>query len=849
MKTRLLPSIALFAIITPSVVVAQHSISGKVTTTTGESLPGASVVIKETYMGVATNSSGYFQFSKLPNQSFTLEVKFIGYTTQQKTVVINNTDVTVDFQMQPDTRVMDEFTTIAVKASEKTPTTYTELDKTTIEKSNFGQDLTYVLDQTPSTVVTSDAGAGVGYTGIRIRGVDPTRTNVTINGIPINDAESHGVWWVNMPDLVSSTGTIQVQRGVGTSTNGAAAFGASINIDAHGKNDSAYAEIGNTFGSFQTIRHTVKLGTGVINNKFSLDGRLSKIQSNGYIDRASSDLKSYYLSGAYYLPKSTIRATIFSGQEKTYQAWYGTPESRITGDSAAMEAYVERNGLSVEERDNLFSSGRTYNYYTYKNETDNYQQDHYQLHYNTRIKNISLNVSGHYTRGRGYYEQYRKNDRFSTYGFTPIVNAGNSVTFNEAFLISGNDTLFNLNPGQDTTVVLGGSTINRTDLIRRRWLDNHFYGMVYALNYKKGNLEVTWGGGANIYDGDHFGEVIWARYAAESEIGQRYYDNNGTKKEAHTYAKATYTKDKWTVFGDVQYRYISYNFLGFDDVSNNYQEITQQVSYHFFNPKVGALYAINDAQRVYGSFSVGNREPVRNDLRESSPESRPSHETLYNVEAGHQWRSRKLRVNTNVYAMEYKNQLILTGQINDVGAYNRTNVPVSYRRGVELEAAYQLTNKWVFGLNANLSRNKIAEFNEYIDNYDTWDQEVIVHQNTDMAFSPNAIVGGILSYQPSKAWELSVLPKYVSRQYLDNTQDINRSMAGYFVSHLRINYALNNFIGKEVRVGLLINNVLNKMYENNGYTFSYIYGGETITENFYYPQAGRNFLFNITLKF
>jgi iron complex outermembrane recepter protein len=848
MKTRLLKTVCT-VFLTPTLLFAQQSINGKVTNEKGEPLPGATVVIKESFLGVSTGSSGNYEFTKLPNQTYTLEVKFVGYVTEKKTATVKDADATVNFQLTPDNRVMDEFTTIAVKASDKTPTTYTELDKDAIEKSNFGQDLTYVLDQTPSTVVTSDAGAGVGYTGIRIRGVDPTRTNVTINGIPINDAESHGVWWVNMPDLVSSTGSIQVQRGVGTSTNGAAAFGASINIDAHGKNDSAYAEIGNTFGSFNTLRHTVKLGTGLINNKFSLDGRLSKIQSDGYIDRASSDLKSYYLSGAYYLPKSTIRATIFSGQEKTYQAWYGTPESRITGDSAAMEAYAERNGLSVEERDNLFTSGRTYNYYTYKNETDNYQQDHYQLHYNTRLKNISFNLSGHYTRGRGYFEQYRKNDRFSTYGFTPIVNEGSAVTFDDAFLVSGNDTIYNSNPGQDTTVVLGGSTINRTDLIRRRWLDNHFYGMVYALNYKKGKLDVTWGGGANIYDGDHFGEVIWARYAAESEIGQRYYDNNGTKKEAHTYAKATYTADKWILFADMQYRYISYDFLGFDDVSNNYQEITQQVNYHFFNPKLGAMYQHNEANRLYGSMSVGNREPVRNDLRESSPDSRPLHETLYNVEVGHQWRKRNWRVNSNVYLMEYKNQLILTGQINDVGAYNRTNVPVSYRRGIEMEAAYRLGHKWMIGANANLSRNKIAEFNEYIDNYDTWEQEVIVHQNTDMAFSPNCIVGGVVSFLPSSNWEVSLLPKYVSRQYLDNTQNLNRSMAGYFVTHLRTNYSLINVIGKEVRVGILVNNLFNKLYENNGYTFSYIYGGETITENFYYPQAGRNFMVNVTLKF
>ena len=818
MKTRFLKTAGLAFVLVPSVFFSQNNISGTVTSSSGEPLIGATIRIENTYLGTTTRQDGKYVLSGLTDQSYLIKVSYVGYETQSQHVQINGKDVVLDFRLTLDNIMADELTVTAIKAGDNTPTTFTNLSKTEIEAANFGQDLTYLLDQTPSTVVTSDAGAGIGYTGVRIRGVDPTRTNVTVNGIPINDAESHGVFWVNMPDFTSSANTIQIQRGVGTSTNGAAAFGASINIQSNETNDSAYAEINNTFGSFQTLRHTVKLGTGIINNKFSIDGRLSKITSNGYIDRAASDLKSYYLSGAYYLPKSTIRATLFSGKEITYQAWYGTPESRINGDTAAMNAYADRNWLTDAQRNNLLTSGRTYNFYTYDNEVDHYQQDHYHLHFNHRFSDqLNVQLAGHYTKGRGYFEQYREGDDFSTYGFDPIF--------------------------MDST-----TTITNTDLIRRRWLDNQFYGGIFSLNYQKKNLSVVAGGGANIYDGDHFGEVIWARNASQSEIRDRYYDNNGRKEEASFYVKSSYNFSKLTTFIDLQYRYINYSFLGIDDVNGAFEEITQNVSYSFFNPKVGALYQLNNKNKFYGSLSIGNREPVRTDLRESSPESRPVHETLFNVEVGHQLKMKKFLLNSNLYMMEYKNQLVLTGQINDVGAYNRTNVPVSYRRGIELEGVYQINDKIHVGGNLNLSTNKLPEFTEYIDDYDNGGQAQIIHSNTDIAFSPNIIVGGNLTYKPIKNLDISLLPKHVGKQYLDNTQNESRKIDAYTIAHFRVNYTIENFIGKELNVGLLINNITNLMYENNGYTFSYIAGGATTTENFYYPQAGRNFLINLSLK-
>lgn len=819
MKTRFLKTVGSALFLAPTFFLAQNKISGTVSTQTGEPLIGATVRIENTYLGTSTRQDGRYVLSGLLENTYVIKVSYIGFETQSKQVQLKGDDITLDFQLNQNTILAEELTVTGIKAGENTPTTFTNISKKELEAANFGQDLTYLLDLTPSTVVTSDAGAGIGYTGVRIRGVDPTRTNVTINGIPINDAESHGVFWVNMPDFTSSANNIQIQRGVGTSTNGAAAFGASINIQSNETKDSAYAEINNTIGSFQTLRHTIKFGTGIINQKFSVDARLSKITSNGYIDRASSDLKSYYLSGAYYFPKSTIRATLFSGKEITYQAWYGTPESRIKGDTAEMNAYADRNWLTDSQRDNLLRSGRTYNFYTYDNEVDHYQQDHYHLHFNHSFsKNLNLLVAGHYTRGRGYYEQFRENDKFSTYGFEPIV-------------------------------VDSATIINRTDLIRRRWLDNHFYGGIFSLNYQNKNLNIVVGGGANIYDGDHFGEVIWARNASQSEIRDRYYDNNGRKEEASLYAKSSYNFSKLTTFLDIQFRHIRYSFLGIDDVNGAFEEITQNVSYSFFNPKVGALYQLNNKNKFYGSLSIGNREPVRTDLRESSPESRPVHETLYNVEVGHQLKMKKFFLNSNLYLMEYKNQLVLTGQINDVGAYNRTNVPVSYRRGIEMEGVYKINELFHIGGNVNLSSNKLPEFTEYIDDYDNGGQIEIKHTHTDIAFSPNIIVGGNLTYLPIKGLTISLLPKHVGAQYLDNTQDETRKLNAYTIAHFRINYTLNNFIGKEFTIGLLVNNITNLMYENNGYTFSYYAGGATTTENFYYPQAGRNFLLNVLLKF
>jgi iron complex outermembrane receptor protein len=754
-----------------------------------------------------------------------------GYETRTITSTIVNQDVVLDLILTPSIIMIEEIQISAVRAGEKTPTTYTNIGEEQIKKTNFGQDLTYLLQATPSTVVTSDAGAGVGYTGIRIRGVDPTRTNVTVNGIPLNDAESQGVYWVNMPDFASSTGNIQVQRGVGTSSNGAAAFGSSINIKSDNIEKEAYAESDNSFGSFSTIRTTVKAGTGLINNKFTFDTRLSRISSDGYVDRASSNLKSFYLSGAWIGKKSLLKANVFSGKEVTYQAWYGIPEAKLNGNQDSITAHFYNNYYpggtyqTASDSSSLFGSdSRTYNYYTYENEVDNYQQDHYQLHFTHSFSTkVSINVAGHYTRGRGYYEQYKRAQDFSTYGL---------------------DTLFK-----------GGDTITTTDLIRRRWLDNNFYGSVFSLNYNNlKNFKLIVGGGINHYDGAHYGEIIWARNASQSEIGQRYYDNNAVKFEASGYVKANYQLKKMNLFADLQVRHLNYSYTGVEESFSNLIPIQESLQFTFFNPKAGLMYDFNEKNNVYASFSVANREPVRADFIQSSAMSRPKSEQLQNTEIGYRFHSRKFFVNANYYLMNYINQLILTGEINDVGAYNRTNVAESYRMGVEFEAGYMLFKNVSVTGNITLSANKIKQFNEYVDNYDNYDvngnmiQDVIAHSNTDIAFSPSVISSFGINYEPIKNLEINLLSKYVGKQYLDNTSNEARKLDAYFTSNLTLNYTIKTWGFKEVQIGVLCNNLFNALYENNGYTFGYVAGGKRITENYYYPQAGRNFLVRLTFK-
>ncbi|WP_338792350.1 TonB-dependent receptor [Bernardetia sp. MNP-M8] len=779
-----------------------YSITGTVKDTKGENLIGATVLLNfnngSFSKGTITNLNGEFILTNLSSEigEYTLKVSYIGYQTIEKTIDLNANTVFDIVLLDGNT-----LSQIIIKSYREYPVTLTELNEEQLEKRNLGQDLPILLQYTPSVVSTSDAGAGVGYTGMRVRGSDATRTNVTVNGIPLNDAESQGTFWVNMPDFASSASSVQIQRGVGTSVNGAGAFGASVNIATQEPQDEAGAEISNSFGSFNTFRHNVQFHTGLLKDRIKFSGRLSKITSDGFIDKAFSDLKSFFVSGVYQNKVGTsIKLNIFGGREQTFQAWNGVPQ----------EILEEGN--------------RTYNELAgYDNETDNYGQDHYQFIFDQKInKNLTANVALHYTKGKGYYEQFKSNEDFSDYGLEEIVI---------------NDSV----------------TINTTDLIRRRWLDNDFYGTVFNLNYEssatKGNesvLTAIVGGGYNVYEGGHFGEIIWAKYASNSSIRDRYYENDATKKDFNLFGKVNYQAfENLFVFADLQIRTIDYDFLGFD---NDLSNVEQNANLSFFNPKFGLTYKL-DNHRFYGSWARANREPNRDDFTESTPATRPKAERLDNIEIGWNGRFEKLSLSANYYLMNYTDQLILTGQVNDVGSYTRQNVDKSYRTGVEIVADYQFSQKFSWSANATFSQNKIKDFTEYLDDYDNGGQQENKYGETDIAFSPSVIAANTFSFRPSTGFSINLLSKYVGEQFLDNTSTNTRKLDAYFVNDLQLIYNFSYKFFKNIELNLLVNNILSEEYESNGYTFGYIAGGETTRQNYFYPQAGRNFLVGLKLNF
>lgn len=785
--------IAAAAMLLPFFATAQFSLSGKISEKNNqEVLTGANVILNG--MSSQSDHAGNYSFRNLKPGKYRISVSYVGYKTEEQVLTIA-ANMTLDLELEKSSFLADEVIVRATRASENSATTYRNVSREEIQKNNLGQDLPYLLNQTPSVVVSSDAGAGIGYTSIRIRGSDATRINVTINGIPLNDAESQGSFFINLPDFASSVDNIQIQRGVGTSTNGAGAFGGSLNIQTTTRRDSAYAELNNTYGSFETWKNTVNVGTGLINGKFSVDGRLSRIKSDGYIDRASANLKSFFVSGAFYGKKDLLRANVFSGTEKTYQAW---------------------NGVAEE----LLESDRTHNDFTYDNQTDNYQQDHYQFFYTRTITdNLFANAALHYTYGRGYYEEYKEGQSLANYNITPVV--------------------------------IGGTTITESNLVRRLWLDNDFYGATYSLSYNpQSDLNLTLGGAYNEYDGKHFDEVVWAQYSnynsAES-IRHRYNDNDAFKTDFNIFGKGSYRINQLNLFADLQYRRISYSFLGFDRNKNNIQ---QEANLNFFNPKVGITYDINGSSNVYGSLAVGNKEPNRNDYTESTPDSRPKHENLMDIEAGYRTSLKSFSAGINGYAMLYKNQLVVTGELNDVGAQTRKNVADSYRMGIEFDGNWQVLQNLRWAATATLSQNKIKSYTEFI--YDDSDNSIVQkfdYHDTDISFSPSVIASSEIGLNLLKNTELAFLSKYVSKQYLDNTSNETRKLPSYFKSDIRLAYNTSFSRIKNLGITFLINNVFNALYEDNGYTYRGLSSGTIYRGNGYYPQATRNFLAAVSVKF
>lgn len=698
------------------------------------------------------------------------------------------------------TEKLDEVLVKAVRVNATSPITHSNVSKKQLEKRNLGQDLPILLNFLPSVVTTSDAGAGVGYTGIRVRGVSAQSTNITINGIPYNDAESLGTFWVNLGDFSSSVESLQLQRGVGTSTNGSGAFGASINILTEAVSEKANAEISSSFGSFNTRKHNLKFSTGKLNEHIEISGRLSQIKSDGYIDRAQSNLKSYFLQGAFVKGNTLIKALVFGGHEITYQAWNGIDAETLENDRTFNPSgiYTDADG-NVKFHDN---------------EVDNYKQDHYQLHWNERINNQwSTNIGLNYTYGRGYFEQYKEDEDFVDYNLDNII--------------------------------IGAETINTTDLIRRRWLDNDFYVITASANYKKDNLDMTFGGAFSTYDGDHFGEIIWAQYASNSEVNDKYYNGNGKKKDFNLFSKATFKlNDKISLYGDLQLRLVNYKTTG---LTSDRINLLVDEHYNFFNPKAGITYNLNSNNNLYFSYARANREPNRNDF-ESNADIKP--EQLNDFELGWRHSVDKFTFNANAYYMLYNEQLVLSGAIDDVGSPIRTNSGDSYRLGIEIEAMLQLSDKLAIQPNVTLSTNKNKSIFSQING------EVVNLGKTNISFSPEVIASNALVFQPSKELQLSMLSKYVGEQFMGNTDTSVSKLDSYFVNDFSITYEIKtNSIFKSIVLSGLVNNIFGEKYVSNGYYFTY---DDTWTEPNaittiegagYYPQATTNFLIGATLKF
>jgi iron complex outermembrane receptor protein len=772
---------------------AKSLVQGSVTESSSNN-PVSGAVVSLGSRQTVTDENGKFVFRNPAAGTYELSVSSVGHKTYRKDIEVKNESISLNISLTPSSFYLQPLEVRSVRASDKAPFSKTNIGKEQITKNNFGQDVPFLLDQTPSVVVNSDAGNGVGYTGIRIRGSDATRVNVTLNGIPYNDAESMGTYFVDLPDIASSVNSIQVQRGIGTSSNGAGAFGGTINLATNEYNEKAYGESNNSFGSFNTWKNTLKAGTGLIGGHFTIDARLSRIASDGFIDRAKSNLQSFYFSTAYLSKKSSLRLNIFSGKEKTYQAWYGVPEYLLPTDRTNNPAGTEKAGTP------------------YDNQTDNYTQTHYQLFFNHSFNDQwSFNTAAFLTRGKGYYEEYKAAQSFSKYGLP--------------------------------NVVAGGTTYTKSDLVRQRWLDNYFYGQILSLQYKNKKDELTFGGGWTVYDGKHYGTIPWIQLGTVPN-DYRYYDFPAKKTDANVYAKWQHRMSaNWTSFADLQYRYVKHDMNGFQESPT----LHVNRDFNFINPKAGITH-IKNGWQTFLSYALAHKEPNRDDFQ-AGITTQPTAETMHDIELGTEKRTSTFHFGATVYYMYYINQLVLTGQINDVGSYTRKNIPHSYRLGLELQGG-AVINKWMNASgNITLSRNKIASYIEYIDNYDTGLQNAVAHNNTDISFSPPVTAAATVTFLPVRTVELNLVSKYVGKEYMDNSQDEKRKLNAFFTENIRAAWTVKKVFFPEWNITLMVNNVFNKKYEPNGYTYSYISNGVVANDNGYFPMAGTNYTLGVNIKF
>jgi iron complex outermembrane receptor protein len=779
---------------------AQYSLKGKVTDHEREALAGAYVMLKDTYYQTITDNQGNFVLSGIKKGNYELQISFIGFEMLNYPISIAS-DLNLDLMLKESAVVADAVIVSALRASENTPTTFTTITKEEITRQNLAQDMPYILGNQPSVVATSDAGAGIGYTGLRIRGSDLTRVNVTINGIPLNDPESHAVYWVDIPDLASSVNSLQLQRGVGSSTNGAGAFGASMNFETSAIQSQPFGIVNVSAGSFGTYRTSFQAGTGLIRDHWYFEGRGSAIGSDGYIDRASSKLSSFFLQGGYTDNKTLVKALAFGGNEKTYQAWYGIDSYTMQTDRTFnwAGAVLENDGTS----------------WYYDNQTDNYKQNHYQLHLSHQFSGTtSLNLSGHYTYGRGYYEEYRQDEPFANYGLQNQYFGLDSVQENSGYRYFYHDS------------------VTATDLIRRRWLDNHFYGVTWSVRNKREKTEITLGGAWNKYDNArHYGEVIWAEFYGERKPGP-YYDNTGFKSDFNLFLKTAWSPVKLlTLYGDLQYRHILYNASG---IESHLESFFIDEYFNFFNPKLG-LSAESKAGILYASYGIARREPIRDDYIDAAPGEEPEPETLGNLELGLRKSASRISYSVNYFLMNYHDQLVLTGEINDDGAYIRKNTGKSYRTGFEFSGGYRH--------NSHIELSGNVAFMSSKTDYRAANPEggITEYRHVDLSFSP-CVVGGIeLRLSPVKNLAFDWQLKHVSKQFLDNTGNKNLALDDYTTNDWRFSYLLAARKFAQVEFTAMVLNLFNVQYESNGYVYE--------NTPYYYPQAGIHFMGGISVRF
>jgi iron complex outermembrane recepter protein len=774
-----------FILLSGCALAQRYSVSGVVKKSdSNQTLPGTTVQVEGQNKVAITDAFGQFEISNVEAGDHTLIFSFIGFETKREQVSVTG-NVTLSVSLIETAQITDEVVVYATRANVNTPIAYTNVSNQTLQRQNFGQDLPILLNWTPSLVTTSDAGAGVGYTGLRIRGSDATRINVTINGIPYNDSESQGTFWVNIPDIASSTESVQIQRGVGTSSNGPGSFGGTVNLQTTSSQPNAYAEVTGGIGSFNTKRLTFKAGSGLLKNHWTFDVRGSKITSDGYIDRATSDLKSYYVSGGYRDEKTIVKAVVFGGGERTYQAWYGVDEATMKTDRTFNYAGAIYN--------DDWSEIIGYN----ENEVDDYKQDHFQLHLSQLLaKNWNANVSLHYTNGRGFFEQYKQDEPFVELGLENITE--------------------------------GSSTIEYGDVAVRRWLDNDFYGTTFSLNYDVDKMDFTIGGAYNEYaNARHFGEIVWAEYVGNVNTPHVYYDGESEKKDFNIYSKLNYKlSDNLNAFVDLQYRTVSYETGGIDDNQISYAFVDD---FDFFNPKAGLSYQATEKDVLYASYAMANREPNRTDYVDGL--TKPTSERLNDLEAGWRRTSDRLQFEANIYYMYYENQLVLTGEVNDSGYPIRANIGKSYRTGIELSAMTKLSKYFTWGVNTTFSSNKNKD---YVGD----EANLSAKKNTKIVLSPSVIAGSQLTYSYKK-FHAALLSKYVDDQYLDNTENDDLKLDSYFINDLRLGYS---FSASRVKFDLsvLVNNLTDAEYSSNGYSWG--------TTAYYFPQAGRNYMTMLTIK-